>query len=437
MFKKALICALFIASSWLLQGQQKPLEIVLRPEGNGLMTHQIQSAIDRCSAAGGGVVRLTGGTFLCGGIQLKSGTSLHLEKGVLLKGSDKYADYKNDAFVYGKDLSDIGIEGEGTIDGVDCYNPKGEEGFRGPHCIRLINCRNIKVSGITIKNSANYAINCRHCSVGIVTNVTIRGGHDGLHTRFCDGFKVTGCDFRTGDDAIAGNDNRDFIITDCRINTSCNGFRMGCNNFTVRHCELWGPGEYSHKIQNRNNMLSAFVHFSPRDEKPVLQSGNWKIEDITVKNVDHFFIYNFMDGLWQTGQPFTSVTFSEIRASGILDAFYIRGDTARNFKMSVKNSTFSCRQGEISKVEKFEGVKLLSGEFFYANTFNTISLENVIFEKRDSSILLKAEYGNEINLHEVEFIKQSDSIPFIFNKIGDIKQKDYRISNYDRLNHME
>lgn len=28
------------------------------------------------------------------------------------------------AFIYGKDLTDIAITGEGVIDGVDCYNPK-------------------------------------------------------------------------------------------------------------------------------------------------------------------------------------------------------------------------------------------------------------------------------------------------------------------------
>jgi polygalacturonase len=258
MNKLTLLIVFILVYSGHLSGQQRPVEIILKPAGKILMTDSIQSAIDRCAAAGEGIVRFMEGVYLTGGIQLKSKVRLYLEKGVVLQGSDKYADYKNDAFMYGKDLSDISIEGEGIIDGVDCYNPNGEEGFRGPHCIKLINCRNIKLEGITIKNSANWAINCRYCSKGIVTNVKIRGGHDGLHTRFCNSFTVTRCDFRTGDDSFAGNDNRDFTISDCLINTSCNGFRMGCYNFTVRHCKLWGPGEYSHKIQKRNNMLSAF-----------------------------------------------------------------------------------------------------------------------------------------------------------------------------------
>jgi len=239
------------------------IKITLSPIQGELMTESIQKAIDSCSAKGGGVVRFPSGTYLCGGIQLKSNITLQFEKGTILLGSDKYSDYKNDAFIFGKDLTNITIQGEGEIDGVDCYNPKGEEGFRGPHCIRLIKCKNITIKDVTIKRSANWAINCRYCSFGTVKNVTILAGHDGLHTRFCNNFTVTGCDFSTGDDAFAGNDNRDFVISDCKVNTACNGFRIGCMNFTVQRCKIYGPGKYIHKIQKRNNMLSAFVHFSP------------------------------------------------------------------------------------------------------------------------------------------------------------------------------
>jgi phosphatidylserine decarboxylase len=413
-------------------------EIILKPAGGDiLMTDIIQKAVDQCAAKGGGLLRFTAGTYRSGTIELKSNVTIKLDKDVFLSGSDKYSDYKNDAFFYGKDLSGLTIEGEGIIDGVDCYNPKGEEGFRGPHCIKLINCRDIKLEGITIKNSANWAINCRNCSQGIVTNVTIRGGHDGLHTRFCDNFTVTGCDFRTGDDAFAGNDNKNFDISRCFVNTSCNGFRLGCMNLTVKHCTIWGPGEAVHKIQKRNNMLSAFVYFSPKDENPVLQSGNWTIEDIIVRDVDHFFVYNFRDGLWQTGQPLTSVKFDDISASEILGAFYIIGDSAQTFQMSLKNSSFSYRQGDVIQGDKFEGVKLQSGEFFYADYFNAISLDRVKFEKSNSSVLLKAENGREISLNKVGFTNMSDIKPMIFRNIEDIKKNHYYIMSFNILYDIE
>lgn len=388
----------------------------------GLMTETIQKAINSCAEKGGGVVILSAGTYLCGGIELKSNVTLRLEKGAILQGSDKYADYKNDALIFGKDLSNIVIEGEGTIDGVDCLNSNGEEGFRGPHCIRLINCKNITFRDFTIINSANWAFNLRYCSFGTVDKVSIRGGHDGLHTRFCDSFKVSGCDFRTGDDAFAGNDNRDFVVTDCKINTSCNGFRMGCLNFTVKRCHFWGPGESIHKISTRKNMLSAFVHFSPKDEDPKLESGNWLIEDVTIDNVDQFYVYNFKDGLWQTGQPVTTVQFKNIKVTGILAAFNIIGDSTLKFNLSVKNSSFSFREGFDYSETQFEGVKILSPALFNAANFDTITLQNVNFSKIGTSPILNCKSGNVVRLKCVNFTNGNKSIPYAFENVKKIRK---------------
>jgi hypothetical protein len=400
--------------------EAKKSEVVLRPSGMNLMTEIIQQAIDKTAAEGGGIVRFTQGTYYSGTIVLKSNTTLILDNGVLIQGSDKYSDYKNDAFFFGKDLNGVTIEGAGIVDGVNCYNPKGEEGFRGPHCIKLINCKTIKLEGFTIKNSANWAINCRYCSQGIVTNVTILAGHDGLHTRFCDNFTVKGCDFRTGDDSFAGNDNRNFVITNCKVNTSCNGFRLGCMNLTVKHCTIWGPGESVHISQKRNNMLSAFVHFSPKDENPQLESGNWLIEDITVENVDQFYVYNFKDGLWQTGQPVTEVEFKNVRATGILGAFNIIGDTTLKFNLKVENSSFSFRQGADYKGDKFEGAKLTSPALFNATSFNLINLRKVTLSKKGTAPILDCNSGNTLILERVSFISDNPSEPYTLDKIGKI-----------------
>ena len=418
----------FVLLSMQYPGLQKT-QIIISPGQSGLITRTIQKAIDSCAVTGGGEVLFQAGTYLTAGIQLKSNVTLTLRKGAILLGSDKYSDYEDDAFIFGKDLSDITINGEGTIDGADCYNPGGEEGFRGPHCIRLINCKNIILKGFTIKNSANWAINCRYCSFAKVDRVSIRGGHDGLHTRFCDNFKVTGCDFRTGDDSFAGNDNRDFEISACLVNTSCNGFRLGCMNLSVKHCTLWGPGESMHKIQKRNNMLSAFVHFSPEDEHPHLQSGNWTIEDITVRDVDNFYIYNYKNGLWQTGQPVTTIKFRGVKATGILSAFYIIGDSALRFSMSIKNSSFIFREGAISNSDTFEGAKLHSTDFFYANSFNKIELQEITLGKKGAGSILTCSSGNSLSLENINFITGKSSIPYSLDMITEIKKKDLKLNS--------
>lgn len=409
---KSLLIVTSILSSTKVSANAAPIKITIAPNQPGLITTTIQKAIDSCGANGGGVVFFPAGNFTTGGIQLKSNVTLQTEKGTIIYGSDKYTDYKNDAFIFGENLTAIAIVGEGIIDGVDCKNPEGEEGFRGPHCIRLINCLSIFIKDITIKNSANWAINCRHCFNATVQHVFIRGGHDGLHTRFCTNFKISGCDFRTGDDAFAGNDNKDFIVTDCTINTSCNGFRVGCYNFTVKRCRLYGPGEYIHKSQNRSNMLAAFVHFSPVDESPELVSGNWLIEEVTVENVDHFYRYNYKDGLWQTGQPATGIRLKNIKATNLLSAFNIVGDTARQFNLSIQNSSFSFREGSSDSADSFEGVKMQSNTFFYACNFNQIKLQKVTFQKQNTPVLLNCKYGNSLLLTLTKLITGKTVVPY-------------------------
>ncbi len=403
---------------------QGRIHVQLPPEKGELMTSNIQSAIDSCAENGGGVVVFSAGTYISGGIELKSHVSLQFEKGTILQGSENYNDYHNDAFIFGKDISDISILGEGIIDGVDCINPKGEEGFRGPHCIRLINCRNISFKDFTIKNSANWAINCRHCSDAKVEKVSVRGGHDGLHTRFCDNFKVAGCDFRTGDDAFAGNDNRDFEVSNCKINTSCNGFRMGCVNFIVRNCRLWGPGESVHKIQKRNNMLSAFVHFSPEDENPKLESGNWLIQDVTVENVDHFYMYNYQSGLWQTGQPVSEIKLSNVNCTGLLSAFNIIGDEALKFNLSIENSSFSYRKGaSYNDSIYFEGVRIQSTALIDIRNFNQVKLKKVILEKKSNNPVMNCFSGNTLILDQVNFISNGNSAPLTVDRVKTIHKK--------------
>lgn len=405
-------------------GNQTPVQIILNPQGTVLMTDSIQAAINKCTALGGGTVVFPKGQYLSGGLELKSNITLQFQKGAILQGSDKYANYnaKQDAFIFGRDITNITIQGEGEIDGVDCYNPKGEEGFRGPHCIRLINCKNITIKGITIKRSANWAINCRLCSNGYVENVTILGGHDGLHTRFCEKFTAKNCDFRTGDDSFAGNDNRDFVVTDCKINTSCNGFRFGCQNFVLERCKFWGPGEYVHKIQKRFNMQTAFVHFSPKDDKSKIPSSNWVIRDITIENVDHIYMYNYENGLWQTGQPAKDILFENVKASGLLCSFGIRGDKDRQFNLTVKNSTFKFRDGAEYKLEKFEGVDVLSHAFMNANNFGTINFQNVTFEKQDTTPLLTFTSGNKLSIKKLTVKNEKNKVPYIIEKVDKVKK---------------
>jgi len=56
-------------------------------------TKQIQKAIDECAAKGGGIVSFKPGTYVSGSIFLKNNVHLKIDKGVLILGSQNFADY--------------------------------------------------------------------------------------------------------------------------------------------------------------------------------------------------------------------------------------------------------------------------------------------------------------------------------------------------------
>jgi polygalacturonase len=64
------------------------------PDGHTLNTRQIQAAIEDASKQGGGVVYVPPGTFVTGGLTLRSHITLYLEAGSVLSGSGNTVDYE-------------------------------------------------------------------------------------------------------------------------------------------------------------------------------------------------------------------------------------------------------------------------------------------------------------------------------------------------------
>ncbi|HPT12749.1 MAG TPA: glycosyl hydrolase family 28-related protein, partial [Bacteroidales bacterium] len=91
----------------------------------------INSAIEKCSEAGGGVVLVPKGTWLTGPVTLKSNVNLHIEDGAILlfsTDSTLYTPavltrwegmdcYNTHPLIYAFEAKNIAITGKGTIDG--------------------------------------------------------------------------------------------------------------------------------------------------------------------------------------------------------------------------------------------------------------------------------------------------------------------------------
>ena len=420
LFSMMILCSCTVKNS-------NPLVITISPENNTVLTNQIQQAINQVSDEGGGTVLFPQGKYITGGLKLRSNVTIQFEEGAILESSNNLSDFGEwnwtNGLIMGDSLKNITIIGKGLLDGMDLINPEGEEGFRGPHVIRFTNCDSIVIRDITIKRSANWAINCRKCTNGIIENVNIRGGHDGIHTRFCKDFQIRNCDIRTGDDAFAGNDNENFVIENCKANTSCNAFRFGCYNLVVRECSIWGPGEYEHLSQHRNNTLSAFTHFSPPDEDPQLLNGKWLIEDVTIDRVDQIFNYNFRNGLWQTGQPATDITIEGMKATNLKKAFNMIGDSARSLKLDIRNSFIS--EGEDSDFTEFsfEGRVMETPAFFNVNMFDVLELHDVIIQTNSKDPAVMAKNGNRLVMENIQFLPSDNQRPLIFENVGEVVQQ--------------
>ena len=301
---------------YVLNAQQSPSIFNIknygaRGDGKTINTQAINKAVTTCADAGGGTVFVPAGTYLTGTVQMKSHVTLLLEKGAVIKGiadleayvpyvptreMDKYDNANkfkwNRALILGVGVTDVTITGSGTIDGDHVFDPQGEERMRGPHTILFAESRNLSFSGFTVNNAANYAFMAYEIENAVYSNLTVNQGWDGIHIRGGKHIIIRNSSFYTGDDAIAGGYWEDMVITDCHINSSCNGIRMimPADGLTISHCTFSGPGKYPHrtsKEKQRTNMLSAIL----------LQPGGWgkapgivdrvHIHDISISNVNN------------------------------------------------------------------------------------------------------------------------------------------------------
>jgi polygalacturonase len=193
-------------------------------DGKTLNTKAIQGALDKCSAAGGGTVYVSGGVFVTGTLELGDHTTLWIEEGSILRGSPHKTDYpekkclfryfradEHFQLIYAERKKDIRITGGGIIDGYslgDGWPWKGKSNeWERPRLIRMVECKNVQTDHITLVRSANWTQLYEACNDLRVLNVRVRcytGQHnqDGIDISSCDGVVIKDFYAMTGDDAI-------------------------------------------------------------------------------------------------------------------------------------------------------------------------------------------------------------------------------------------
>ena len=291
-----------------------------------LQTMFIQNAIDKCFLAGGGEVIVPEGIFKTGGIRLRSNVTFRLLKGAKIVASRDINDYqvyyKHDelnpipedvlpvthtaeifkrvdcrrwftALIQAYNEKNIAIIGEegSLIDGQNCYDPDGEEDFRGPHCVFFIKTENVKFKGYTIENSSNWAHGFWSCKNISCEEITVLGGHDGIHFMCSDDIEVKKCKLFTGDDCIAGLDLNNMRVQECELNSACHAFRLSGTHIRVSNCHAFGPGYYAWRgsltkeEQKEENKTCTKYH------RIYVKNKGW-IEVINILENDIVLMYN-------------------------------------------------------------------------------------------------------------------------------------------------
>ena len=225
--------------------------------GNGITldTVAVQKAIDSCSEAGGGVVRIPAGRFVIGTVQVKSNVTLSFDHGAELLGSQDMKDYpidklrparegNSECLLYAEDATNIRLEGLGVIDGRGTkeYFPKrsgpGGKDNR-PRLIRFENCKNVTFSGLTYKRPAFWGIHLVDCKDVHFTGVTLRmrdnhSNNDGMDIDACENVLIENCDIESGDDGICLKSTkgpcRNIIVRNCKVSSHTAALKCGTSS---------------------------------------------------------------------------------------------------------------------------------------------------------------------------------------------------------------
>ncbi len=243
-------------------------------DGATSCTTAIQRTIDACAEAGGGRVVLPAGTFVSGPVFLKSNIELHLSAGATLLGATAFTDYPviagrwegierdiHAALVTGLDAANVSITGTGVIDGRgklwwdaarktnelrkkqgiterEPPNPPGAPlQYPRPRLIYLQNCRGVRITGVTVKDSPSWTIHPVYCDDVVIDGVTITAPEDspntdGIDPDSCRNVRIANCRIGCGDDCI---------IIKSGYNADGRRVNRPSENITITNCTL-GPG---------------------------------------------------------------------------------------------------------------------------------------------------------------------------------------------------
>jgi Glycosyl hydrolases family 28 len=313
-------------------------------DGATLNTAFIQKAIDECNRTGGGRVIFPAGKYLSGTVVIKDNVVLQLDKDAVLLGSTNVEDYQNPdpfkdglgvdvgwALVAAVDVKNIGIEGEGAIDGqgaklkaqqiITDTRPEGQRWGRRPFLLRVVRCEGVSIKGVALYYAAawtSHYFQCKELQIEKVKIVSVGVAHnDGMDIDGCQEVRISNCDIVSGDDALCFKTTssrmacRNIVISGLRLKSNQAGIKMGTEsmaafeNIKISGCHIYDTknggiklfsvdGAHLHNVEISGITMSEVrtpmmfrlgsrlsVFRKDRDEK----QPTGIFENVTIKNV--------------------------------------------------------------------------------------------------------------------------------------------------------
>ena len=266
-----ILCGLFLCAGTIAATDYNVLQQGVVGDGKTLNTQSLQSAIDALHAKGGGQLYFPAGRYLTGSLQLKSNVTLYLEKEAVLLGSTSPYDYpgfstekelkvNNDHFdkalIYAEGAENIGITGEGCIDGqgrelaltIDSLHHTGElvdkhyNTYRKrpntrPKLLFMRNCRKVELRKTNFRSGAAWGLSFSLCVDLTIDSLHVENraywNNDGIDISDCKDVRISSCFINSADDGIClkshnrGAWNDRVSISNCHIISSASAIKFG------------------------------------------------------------------------------------------------------------------------------------------------------------------------------------------------------------------
>jgi polygalacturonase len=266
-----------------------------RGDGRANDAAAINQAIDSAAKAGGGTVEFAAGTYLAGSIHLRSNVGLHLGPGSTIVASSDDRDYDapesnpwgdslhyqdsghshwHDSLIWGEELTNVSITGEGRIYGKGLSRGWGGEKVVqkvGTKAIALKNCRNVLLRDVTIEHGGWFGILATGVDNLVIDGLKIDTNRDGMDIDCCHNVRISNCSVNSPwDDGI------------CLKSSFGLGQFRSTENVTISDCLVCGYDEGS-LLDGSRTHTAATVH-SPTGRIKFGTESNGGFKAVTITN---------------------------------------------------------------------------------------------------------------------------------------------------------